>query len=66
MREASEREQLLWATISAQDTSCEPGHSHPVLLLCEIKTDQAGFLWLKKKSNEAGLYLQRDSDSNAV
>lgn len=51
-----------------QDTSCEPGHSHPVLLLCEIKIDQAGCLWLKKKkkSNKAGLYLQRDSDSNAV
>lgn len=32
-----------------QDTSYEPGHSHPVLLLCEIKIDQAGFLWLKKK-----------------
>ena len=35
-----------------QDTSREPGHSHPVLLLCEIKIDQAGCLWLKKKKKK--------------
>ena len=66
-REVSEREQLLWATISVltryqlwtwAQSSC------PTALWNQHWSGR--LLLVLKKSNKAGLYLQRDSDSNAV